>query len=128
MTRSFFSSVLPTRDPPKLEENTLNKRDPSVRSDDLAPDDGTGDGEPADGTPVDEEPINPSSAWNPTAVFRFVGLGTELAGFTLVFAGLGYLADRTFQNPKPYGTALGAMIGFSLGMMRFIQQARTSDD
>ena len=91
------------------------------------------DGEPADEEPVDEEPVeedrvSPASPWNQSAVFRFVGLGTELAGFTLVCAGQGYLMDQIGQNPKPYGTALGAMIGFSLGMVRFIQQARNSDD
>ena len=64
---------------------------------------------------------------NQRAVFRFVGLGTELAGFTLVFAGLGYLIDSISQFPKPYGTAFGALLGFALGMARFVMQARQSD-
>jgi hypothetical protein len=57
-----------------------------------------------------------------------VGLGTELAGFTLVFAGFGHLVDWASELPKPYGTALGALIGFSLGMARFIWQVTQSDD
>ena len=110
--------------PPEAGRNTLNKPDPSAPSDDqpLAND------ALADKKTDDEGPISPSSPWKQSAVFRFVGLGTELAGFTLVFAGLGYLMDKFGQNPKPYGTALGALIGFSLGMVRFIQQARKSDD
>ena len=61
------------------------------------------------------------------AVYRFLGLGSELAGFTLVFAGLGYLIDSVSQFPKPYATAGGALIGFVLGMARFIYQVRNSD-
>jgi F0F1-type ATP synthase assembly protein I len=102
----------------------LNKRDLSGHGDDQA----ATEWESADGKPVDEDGASPKASWNQSKVFRFVGMGTELAGFTLVVAGLGYLLDRIGQNPKPYGTALGALIGFSLGMVRFIQQARTSDD
>ena len=61
---------------------------------------------------------------NPAAVYRFVGLGMELAGFTLCFAGIGYLMDQLIQFPKPYGTAAGTLIGFALGMIRFIVQVR----
>jgi F0F1-type ATP synthase assembly protein I len=60
-------------------------------------------------------------------VYRFLGLGSELAGFTLVFAGLGYLIDSAGEFPKPYATAGGALIGFVLGMARFIYQVRNSD-
>lgn len=58
-------------------------------------------------------------------VLRFVGLGTELAGFTLVFAGIGHLLDNGLQTSKPYASALAALVGFTLGMVRFIQQVRT---
>lgn len=61
-------------------------------------------------------------------MFRFVGLGTELSGFTLVFAGIGHLIDRSGDYSKPYATALGALIGFSLGMIRFIWQVQQSND
>ena len=59
-------------------------------------------------------------------MYRFLGLGSELAGFTLIFAGLGYLIDSANQFPKPYATAGGALIGFVLGMARFIYQVRNS--
>jgi F0F1-type ATP synthase assembly protein I len=55
--------------------------------------------------------------------FRFVGWGMELAGFTLVFAGVGYFVDSTLQLPKSYATAAGTLLGFTIGMIRFIQQA-----
>lgn len=58
-----------------------------------------------------------------STLFRFVGLGMELAGFTLVLAGLGYWVDSNLHLAKPFATALGALIGFTVGMVRFIQQA-----
>ena len=69
-----------------------------------------------------------SSPWNQSAVFRFIGMGTELAGFTLFVAGVGYVIDSFSDYPKPYGTAIGALIGFTLGMVRFIRQAKHSQD
>ena len=69
-----------------------------------------------------------SSSWNQSAVFRFIGMGTELAGFTLFVAGVVYVIDSFSESPKPYGTAFGALIGFTLGMVRFIRQARQSQD
>ena len=87
------------------------KRDLSDHGDDQA----SPDGEPTDGKSVDEDGASPKASWNQSKVFRFVGLGTELAGFTLVFAGLGYLIDRIGQNPKPYGTALGALDRIQFG-------------
>ncbi len=56
--------------------------------------------------------------------FRFVGLGSELATYTLVLAGFGYWIDSARQHTKPYATAIGALIGFTLGMIRVIQVAR----
>jgi F0F1-type ATP synthase assembly protein I len=55
---------------------------------------------------------------------RFVGLGSELAAYTLVLAGFGYWIDSARQHTKPYATAIGALIGFTLGMIRVIQVAR----
>ena len=69
-----------------------------------------------------------SSPWNPSAVFRFIGMGMALAGFTLFVAGIGYVIDSFSENPKPFGTAFGALIGFTLGMVRFIRQAKQSQD
>lgn len=54
---------------------------------------------------------------------RFAGLGMELAGYTLGTAGLGFLFDKYRGNVTPYATALGALIGFTFGMYRFIRQA-----
>lgn len=59
---------------------------------------------------------------------RFAGLGMELATFTLVMAGLGYWLDTHRQHATLYGTAAGAFIGFTLGMIRFIRQAMQSMD
>jgi F0F1-type ATP synthase assembly protein I len=53
---------------------------------------------------------------------RLLGLGTELAGFTLIFLGAGYFVDSVRAHQTPYATAFGTMIGFTLGMIRFILQ------
>lgn len=52
-----------------------------------------------------------------------VGLGMELAGSTLVLAGAGHLIDRYRGKPDGFGVAIGAFLGFGLGMFRFIQKA-----
>ena len=52
-----------------------------------------------------------------------IGLGTELAGFTLVLTGIGYWIDAARQHETPYASAAGALIGFVLGMIRFIVQS-----
>ncbi len=70
----------------------------------------------------DESPFGgKSKPW-----MRLVGLGTELATFTLVIAGLGYVLDWYRQHETPYGLAGGTLIGFILGMTRFIMQAMQS--
>jgi F0F1-type ATP synthase assembly protein I len=81
--------------------------------------DSDGHGDPSS-APADERKSR-------AVVYRFLGLGSELSGFTLVFAGLGYLIDSASEFPKPYATAGGALIGFVLGMARFIYQVRSSD-
>ena len=68
----------------------------------------------------DEEPRDGSSQpW-----LRLAGLGMELATFTLVCTGFGYWVDSYRQHATPYGSAAGALIGFALGMIRFVIQAR----
>jgi F0F1-type ATP synthase assembly protein I len=57
-------------------------------------------------------------------VLRFAGLGTELATYTLVCAGIGYLIDSARGHEKSYVTAFGTLIGFTLGMVRFIREVR----
>ena len=56
--------------------------------------------------------------------YRFMGLGIELAAYSLVLAGLGYWLDSAREHTKPFATALGALIGFGSGMIRLIQNAR----
>ena len=55
---------------------------------------------------------------------RFVGLGSELAAYTLVLAGLGFWIDSARHHTKPFATAIGAFVGFSYGMTRLIRIAR----
>ena len=38
-------------------------------------------------------------------------------------AGIGYLADRYFGGERSIGFALGGLIGFGLGLFRFILKA-----
>ena len=56
--------------------------------------------------------------------YRFMGLGIELATYSLVLAALGYWLDSARQHSRPFATALGALIGFTIGMIRLIQIAR----
>ena len=51
---------------------------------------------------------------------RFVGAGFELAAITLLFVSIGIGFDKWHGNARHLGTALGSMLGFSLGMVRFI--------
>ena len=75
--------------------------------------------------PTDIDPSEPVRLYRDRRpVWRFIGLGSELAGFTLVSAGVGHLLDNGLQNPKPYATALAALAGFTIGMIRFIYQVR----
>jgi len=66
---------------------------------------------------------DPSSTGSSRPWLRFVGLGMELATFTLVLTGIGYWIDSARQHQTPYAAAAGALIGFVLGMIRFIVQA-----
>ncbi len=66
-------------------------------------------------------PTDSSQPW-----LRLAGLGMELAAFTLVMTGIGYWIDSHRQHEKPYYTAAGTLIGFVLGMIRFIIQAKNS--
>ena len=54
---------------------------------------------------------------------KLAGLGMELAGSTLVLAGAGHLVDRYRGKADGIGVAIGAFLGFGLGMFRFIQKA-----
>ncbi|WP_442507562.1 AtpZ/AtpI family protein [Novipirellula sp. SH528] len=68
--------------------------------------------------PVAEDDANGDAVW-----LRFVGLGMELAGITLLFAGVGYWIDAWRNHDQMYATALSTMVGFGLAMTRFIVKA-----
>ncbi len=65
----------------------------------------------------------PAARRDRSTMFRFAGLGIELATSTLLFAGIGYFVDWLLELEKSYGTAAGTLVGFTIGMFRFIQQA-----
>lgn len=51
------------------------------------------------------------------------GMGFELAGTTVVFAGIGHLVDRYCGVDRSIGFAIGGLIGFGIAMFRFILKA-----
>lgn len=59
----------------------------------------------------------------PRDSLRFAGAGLELAGSTIVLATLGYLLDRKLENSTPIAMALGGLLGFAAGMLRFVRLA-----
>lgn len=90
-------------------------------------------GQPHDTPPPSSSPAKPgtsakqgnSLSFNSRSpVFRLVGLGTELAGFTVVMLGIGYAIDSAFGHATRFATAAGALLGFTLGMVRFIRNVR----
>ena len=59
----------------------------------------------------------------PQESLRFAGAGLELAGSTIVLATLGYWLDRKLGNATPIAMALGGLLGFAAGMLRFVRLA-----
>ena len=59
-------------------------------------------------------------------LYRFLGLGMELAGFSLAFAIIGLILDSVLENATRYCTAFGTLLGFTLGMTHFIRQTQSS--
>lgn len=51
---------------------------------------------------------------------RFLGAGLELAGVAIVFGLIGYAMDRSLGNVKQVATAMMMLLGFSLGLTRFV--------
>lgn len=80
--------------------------------------------------PSSEDGSNPQPKTSVTEKpwMRFVGLGMELATSTLVVAGLGFAIDHYRDHTTLFGTAFGALVGFAIGMVRFIKQASQSVD
>ena len=54
---------------------------------------------------------------------RLTGAGLELAMTTIVLGAIGMAADRWAQATRPVFAAIAGLIGFSLGMIRFIRLA-----
>lgn len=75
---------------------------------------------------IDDQESEARSRKRRATVFQFIGLGSELATFTLVGTGIGYAIDAASDNAKPLATAGATLIGFTLGMIRFIGQVRKS--
>ena len=70
-----------------------------------------------------EEKVTSRHTDQPRSIAVVVGMGFELAGTTVVLAGLGHLVDRYFGADRSIGFALGGLVGFGLGMLRFIMKA-----
>ena len=70
-----------------------------------------------------EEKATSSHIGRPGSLAVVAGMGFELAGTTFVLAGLGHLVDRYFGADNSIGFALGGLVGFVLGMLRFIMKA-----
>lgn len=58
---------------------------------------------------------------------RFIGAGIELAAFALVAAAVGYGLDRWLGHERPLATAFCGLVGFSLGLVRFIVLANRAN-
>ncbi|MDB4477012.1 AtpZ/AtpI family protein, partial [Rhodopirellula sp.] len=59
----------------------------------------------------------------PRSLAAVTGMGFELAGTTVLMAGVGHLVDRYCGGERSIGFAIGGLIGFGLGMFRFILKA-----
>lgn len=66
----------------------------------------------------------PGSAPSRSPVWiRLSGAGLELAFITIVFGAIGAAIDRHLQSARPICSAIGGLLGFTLGMIRFIRLA-----
>ncbi|MCA9140050.1 MAG: AtpZ/AtpI family protein [Planctomycetales bacterium] len=65
----------------------------------------------------------PSSVPSAPVWVRLTGAGMELAFITIVFGATGAAIDRHFNMARPMYSAFGGLLGFTLGMVRFIRMA-----
>lgn len=72
-------------------------------------------------------PRPPQGTPDAAAWMKVAGLGIELAGTTLGVTAIGVGIDWYTGSQRPIGTAIGALLGFSFGMFRFIQRASRSN-
>lgn len=61
----------------------------------------------------------------PETWVRLSGAGMELALITIAFGAAGALADHQLDLQRPITSATGGLVGFTLGMIRFIRLATT---
>ncbi|TWU04372.1 hypothetical protein Pla52n_24120 [Stieleria varia] len=54
---------------------------------------------------------------------RFVGVGMEIALYTIVLGGIGHWLDGRLGTAKPFLTALFGLVGFCFGMYRLVRMA-----
>ena len=54
---------------------------------------------------------------------RLTGAGLELAMTTIVFGAIGMAVDRWAETTRPVFAAIAGLVGFLLGMIRFIRLA-----
>lgn len=73
-----------------------------------------------------ENSVEEDSSSDEPNLYRFLGLGMELAGFSLAFAIIGLILDSVLENATRYCTAFGTLLGFTLGMTHFIRQTQSS--
>ena len=59
---------------------------------------------------------------NDSSLWRFFGLGIELAGAVAVLTFLGYLVDRWLAS-APWGLVTGAMLGIVGGLYNIVKTA-----
>ncbi|QEF97326.1 Putative F0F1-ATPase subunit (ATPase_gene1) [Stieleria maiorica] len=59
---------------------------------------------------------------------RMAGAGLELAFITIVFGAIGAAIDRQLQAARPVCSAIGGLLGFTLGMIRFIRLATSTSN
>jgi len=78
--------------------------------------------QPADGGPPESKPRFSVPAGVRDSL-RFAGAGMELGGSAIVGAAIGYGLDRYLGNTTLLATALGAILGFTGGLIRFIRLA-----
>ncbi len=59
---------------------------------------------------------------------RFSGAGVELALITIAFGAVGAWADCWWNLQRPVCSALAGLVGFTLGMIRFIRLALAASE
>ena len=63
----------------------------------------------------------------PRKLITFVAAGLELAGLAVVFAAFGYGIDQWLGNTRLIGTGITGLVGFTLGMVRFVLLANQAN-